>query len=275
MGDVKWSDARRIGWADVDNYTEGPNNWNKYADCLDNIDSRELHDGKGPYFNYRKQNVAYCSVFVNYCVYKAAYPDPRGTAYAALYEPRNPRDNCAAGCEFAAGYFKQAGKWYHNPEPGDVFFTRGYGHTGFVDKVNGDGTFTTLESNTGNPGGTHSKTRHVRDMEGFGRPWWTPEDEPTPEPKPEPSGKYTGTWPTIPSRGYFQKGDKGVNVKRMQEVLLWLKPDCLPRYGADGDLGSETYAAVKACQQILGVVVDGLYGPKTQAAAKAFSKKAS
>ena len=61
----------------------------------------------------------------------------------------------------------------------------------------------------------------------------------------------------------------------MQEVLLWLKPDCLPRYGADGEIGSETYAAVKACQEILGVVVDGLYGPKTQAAAKAFSKKAS
>lgn len=96
-----------------------------------------------------------------------------------------------------------------------------------------------------------------------------------PDPKPEPSGKYEGTWPTLPKRGWFAVGDTGINVKRMQEVLLWLKPDCLPRYGADGEIGSETYAAVKACQEILGVVVDGLYGPKTQAAAKAFSKKAS
>lgn len=93
------------------------------------------------------------------------------------------------------------------------------------------------------------------------------------KPEPAPSGdKYSGTWPTLPSRGYFQKGDKGVNVKRMQDVLQWIKPGCLPRYGSDGDFGSETLAAVKAVQDILGVKVDGLYGPKTQAAAKAYRR---
>lgn len=268
MGDVKWSDVRKIAAAEI-GYEEGPNNWNKFAAFLDNLPG-------GPYFNFKKQNVAWCAVFTSYCIYKASSPDPRGTAYAAQYQPRRHEDNCGAGCTYNAQYYRNAGKFYNNPEPGDVFFvgTKGHEtHTGFVDKVNGDGTFTTIEGNCAN--GVRTRTRHVRDMSGFGRPWYTAEDTPTPDPKPEPSGKYEGTWPTIPSRGYFQKGDKGVNVKRMQEVLLWLKPDCLPRYGADGELGSETYAAVKACQEILGVVVDGLYGPKTQAAAKAFSKKAS
>ena len=95
---------------------------------------------------------------------------------------------------------------------------------------------------------------------------------PAPVPTPTPSEAYTGEFPTLPSRGYFKKGDKGKEVVKMQNVLLWISPGCLPKYGADGDVGSETINAVKVCQSILKVKTDGLYGKATQIAAKAYRK---
>jgi hypothetical protein len=98
-----------------------------------------------------------------------------------------------------------------------------------------------------------------------------PEPTPTPTPTPEPQG-YTGEFPTLPNRGYFKKGDKGTEVRKLQKLLLWISPGCLPRFGVDGDYGNETYNAVKVCQSILKVKVDGLYGRATQIAAKAYKK---
>jgi len=60
----------------------------------------------------------------------------------------------------------------------------------------------------------------------------------------------------------LSKGDKGAAVVSAQEALLAWKADSLPRYGADGDFGSETEAAVQAFQTEMGLsssgVVDGL-----------------
>lgn len=99
-----------------------------------------------------------------------------------------------------------------------------------------------------------------------------PGPEPTPTP-PEPSGEsYPGPWPEIPSRGYFQKGDTGSEVEKLQNFLLWMDADCLSTYGADGIIGYETLTAVKLIQGMLGVKVDGFYGPKTEAAAKEYKK---
>ena len=58
----------------------------------------------------------------------------------------------------------------------------------------------------------------------------------------------------------------------MQKVLLWISEGCLPKYGADGDIGNETINAVKVCQSILGCTTDGLYGKVTQTKAKAYTK---
>ena len=71
MGEVYWSDVQRIAKNEI-GYKEGPNNWNKYAQDLDRIS----------YFNYPKQNVAWCAVFTSWCIWKASDPDPKGTALA-------------------------------------------------------------------------------------------------------------------------------------------------------------------------------------------------
>ena len=167
---------------------------------------------------------------------------------------------------FSLGYYKNKGKFYSTPKEGDVFFTNGYGHTGFVLKVNGDGTFKTLEGNYNN--GVGSTTRRISAMEGFGRPWYTAEEE-----KPEPQGEaYTGEFPTRPARGYFQRYDTGPEVVKLQKWLEWLMPKCLSKYGCDGEIGSETLGAVQDAQAILGVKIDGYYGKDTEKAAKAYRR---
>lgn len=80
-----------------------------------------------------------------------------------------------------------------------------------------------------------------------------------------PGKKYTGDFPTLPKRGYFRNGDKGVNVKRLQKFLNW--------YGSydldiDGEVGPHTTAAVIKFQASEGLQKDGLFGKKSLAAAK-------
>lgn len=81
-------------------------------------------------------------------------------------------------------------------------------------------------------------------------------DAPTPEPEPTPSTSGSGTRATI------HKGSKGDDVKTLQEGLLKLGFS-LPKYGADGDFGNETLAAVKAFQTANSLTVDGVCGPAT------------
>ena len=56
--------------------------------------------------------------------------------------------------------------------------------------------------------------------------------------------------------------NKGTEVKDLQKKLLALGYT-LPKYGADGDFGKETEAAVKAFQQDNGLTADGVAGKKT------------
>lgn len=58
---------------------------------------------------------------------------------------------------------------------------------------------------------------------------------------------------------------EGNDVKQLQEHLLKLGYS-LPKYGADGDFGSETEAAVRTFQKAEGLEVDGKYGEKSHAA---------
>lgn len=62
--------------------------------------------------------------------------------------------------------------------------------------------------------------------------------------------------------GTIRKGDKGPVVKYAQQLLLD-RGYKLPKYGADGDYGSETQAAVKAFQKDWGLTQDGVIGKKT------------
>lgn len=60
----------------------------------------------------------------------------------------------------------------------------------------------------------------------------------------------------------LRKGSKGSYVTLLQTMLI-NKGYKLPKYGADGDFGSETLAAVKKFQKDKGLTADGIVGPLT------------
>ena len=80
---------------------------------------------------------------------------------------------------------------------------------------------------------------------------------------------YTGSWPTLPSRGYFKSGDTGTQVTRVQAFLNWWG-NC--KLATDGVYGPKTIAAVKQFQKAAKITADGLFGKTTLAKAKAHLK---
>ena len=64
----------------------------------------------------------------------------------------------------------------------------------------------------------------------------------------------------------LSRGDHGSAVTAMQRALLAWKPGCLPKWGADGDFGSETEAALKDFQKSMGLPVTGVYDAITREA---------
>ena len=81
--------------------------------------------------------------------------------------------------------------------------------------------------------------------------------------------KYTGTFPTLPSRGYFKNGDSGTQVKNLQKFLNWCVSSNLT---VDGIIGAKTISAVKVFQNRYGLKVDGLFGSSSLAKAKTVTK---
>lgn len=64
----------------------------------------------------------------------------------------------------------------------------------------------------------------------------------------------------------LSRGDKGNKVKEMQRALLVWNPDCLPKFGADGDFGAETEKALKAYQTAAKLSITGVYDDATRKA---------
>ncbi|MCU0370728.1 MAG: DUF4157 domain-containing protein [Bacteroidales bacterium] len=66
----------------------------------------------------------------------------------------------------------------------------------------------------------------------------------------------------LQNKALIRKGAKGEHVSLLQKALI--DDGCsLPKYGVDGDFGSETEAAVKAYQTKHHLAVDGIVGPET------------
>lgn len=79
------------------------------------------------------------------------------------------------------------------------------------------------------------------------------------------SGAKAEETPAEETREVLQRGMTGEDVRRLQQRLTELGYE-LPKYGADGEYGGETVAAVKAFQRDLGLTVDGIAGKVTRAA---------
>jgi hypothetical protein len=168
----------------------GSANYTKYARDLDAMG----------FYNGRKQSVAWCDVFVDWC-FVTAYG--KEAALKLTFQPTKASSNCGAGCKYSRGYYKNNGRLFDTPQPGDqIFFypSTDIGgstiqHTGLVYAV--DKTYVyTVEGNTSgasgvvaNGGGVCKKKYKLNynRLAGFGRPVWgtgapaveTPTETPT------------------------------------------------------------------------------------------------
>lgn len=76
---------------------------------------------------------------------------------------------------------------------------------------------------------------------------------------PKPDKAFSGSVPKLPKRGWFQYGDKGEQVGKLQKALAWANCYSLK---ADNDFGSNTFAEVVIFQVAHGLEPDGQFGDK-------------
>ena len=145
-------------------------------------------------------------------------------------------------------------------------------HIGLVVSVT-NGVITVIE---GNYGGM-VRERQIRVGDGRIRGYAVPKySGATAQPAAAKTTGYTGTFPLLPSRGYYKLGDGYITnigmkgeVKNVQKLLNWINGG---KIAVDGEYGKNTTAACKLAQTNLKVKVDGLFGKATLAAAKNYKK---
>lgn len=169
---------------------------------------------------------ASCDVFVGTCiknVINIAYP--RGLAEQNTYTQKHPE------------YFEQVSP--KNAKNGDIiqYSTGTGGHTCII--VNGK----IAEAGYEHYYGKTTNTKSAR-LSTSGKKWIR-------------VFRLKGSSTT--TRYYLENGDKGDEVVKLQEFLVWAGYDIGP-YGIDGDFGAGTESAVKALQRDGGLEQDGLFG---------------
>lgn len=84
--------------------------------------------------------------------------------------------------------------------------------------------------------------------------------------------KYKSALPKIPQRGFFKKGDKGAEVKKLQKVLNWANSGrIVANLKVDGVVGPLTISAVSFFEEIHHLTIDGEFGPKCLAKIKSMN----
>lgn len=146
-----------IAKSQIGNHETGTNK-NKYAADLD----------KTTMYNGKKQGVAWCDVFVDWCVWTACGQNVSDAEYTLC----QPDKSCGAGCKYSMEYYKAKKRFYSSPAVGDqIFFTNGstINHTGIVTAVS-NGKVSTVEGNSDDAVKAHTYTLTSKKIAGYGRP---------------------------------------------------------------------------------------------------------
>ncbi len=242
------ADVIRIASAEV-GYTEGPNNWNKYAP--------EVGDAN---------NQPWCGTFTDWCLMKAGLTGEPSSVWTP------------AGLQA----YRKAGRAIdrNDPvQPGDIVYfdwqggtaTSGVDHVGIVTGVRRDGQVETIEGNTSptnagsqsNGGGVYRRVRPRSVIAGFGRPAYT--SAPPPPVNPAEAAAFRRYAAAINIRdlskaGTLRQGQRGSAVLALQRGLNLAAGKGLVE---DGDYGPATTSAVRDLQRLFKLEVDGIAGPKT------------
>lgn len=182
----------------------GSGNWTKYA--------RDL--AAAGYYNGGKNGFAWCDVFVDWCFYELA---GRDSAKAQAVECQT--GPLGAGCAFSRQYYRDQGRLFTRPQPGDqVFFQQGgvITHTGIVETVDGN-SFSTIEGNKSDQVARGKYALGDPYVCDFGRPWYEEEED-----EDEPVLTAPATTPAVSSK-VLTVPAKGVDVSTWQGSINWEK----------------------------------------------------
>lgn len=173
-------------------YVENPlgSNHQKYSQFFDTPISK---NGPYPWFNGKKQNVAYCAIGI--CWLLCMVLKPLLGSYDKVRQwlkfPK-PADNCAAGCPFLWQYLKARFKAVGKKEGvacDVIFFNAKCTHVGIIESVSG-GRYHTIEFNCDN--GVRRRSYDIGSSKIYGiihmdfSDIQPKEEEPTPDPEPLP-----------------------------------------------------------------------------------------
>jgi len=196
--------------------------------------------------------------------YKMTHTDPwcHATQSAAAYQSGNQNvipNTCY--CPTGVNWFKNKGKWVgryyknYNPQAGYIIYYDWGGdaisdHVGCIIERNGD-YIRVREGNYKDALLDRTISIYSTCIMGYGVPEWNGNNV---------------TTPVVPveQRNWLQKGDSGDKVKDLQTKLIACGYSC-GSYGADGQYGDDTVAAVKKFQSAMSITVDGAAGEITMA----------
>lgn len=169
----------------------------------------------------------------------------------------------SAGCGVLAAGFNNKGRFYKSGfKPGDIVFFHWSNamsssvqgaytldHVGIIEKVNSDGTYTTIEGNTGNTsnGEVMRRTRSASVISGVARPDYITS---TSNKEDEEMIKFGKTNNAIWSYKQHLRTLKEMGVIKTSVAN-------------DGGFGDGTLKATKEVQRAAGITVDGIVGPNT------------
>lgn len=230
-----------------------------YLETGNNVTKFAAGQWDNKFYGWELQGQPWCDVFADYC-YCQAFGDEKGAAITYQKLGRG-----SALCSTSAQYYKNNNAFFKYPQKADQAFFNyngGINHTGIVESVNGSGenwtSFTCIEGNSSDQVVRHTYYKGDNKIAGFGRPNWSlvtgSNENSTPAPTPTPDPAPTAT--------LIRFGDKGNKVKELQEKLIKLGYNC-GKFGADGEFGVKTLAAVTKFQREHLLEVDGIAGPET------------
>lgn len=231
-----------VSWCNGEvGYHEGNGNYNKYA-----ADPRVTQ-----ILGWNAQNQAWCDIFTDYAFIHCFGLE---NASKMTYQPIGKG---SAACRTSAQFFKDNGAFFYRPQLGDVIFFISAGainHQGIVTGVSGL-SVTTVEGNSSDAVSRRVYSINDGKIAGYGRPKWSVVDDQNDEIIVEEPAKISG----LP---VLSIGDKGECVRAAQILLIGRGYTC-GGYGADGDFGNATYAAVCNFQRVHDLTVDGIIGAQT------------
>lgn len=202
---------------------------------------------------YHKGDIAWCAIYVSWVLAHAGFSADDGiTLSVPGVEQTTPKG--WSYVPYLLNMFRDAGRVTSTPEPGDVIAFFWYDnhepdHTGFVESVNPDGSYYSIEGNHNDAVNRVLRQRWITAQ--FCKVPYAGSAVPVPLP-PLPAG-------VPPFPGYCSFGSVDDATRQVQQRLS----DRGWRLTVDGNFGGETLAVTRAFQREKLLEVDGVAGPLT------------